>query len=52
MLMNKEKYNDPTADEAIAHVMKESRMKALKEKKAVKADEHKRSNEFRLQRSR
>lgn len=49
--MNSEKYNDPTAEIAIAHVMKEARIKALKEKKAVKPDEHKCSNEFKLQRS-
>ena len=29
--MNKERYNDPTADQAIAHVMKECREKKRQE---------------------
>lgn len=29
--MNKEKYNDPTAEQAIAHVMKEARRKKKQE---------------------
>lgn len=29
--MNKEKYNDPTAEQAIAHVMKEYRRKKKQE---------------------
>ena len=50
--MNKEYYNDPTAEKAISNVMREEKRKALKKKKAVKSDEYKPQNEFRLQRSR
>lgn len=50
--MNKEKYPDPTADIAIANVMREEKSKALRKKKAVNPNEHKCSNESLLQRSR
>lgn len=49
--MNKEKYSDPTAEQAIGHVMLEQKLKK-KRKKAVKPDEHTCANESRLQGSR